>query len=85
MQLTTPHTPQTHWWSTSAFGEAPRPSPEELAQLAAHVKECRRARGRFFFLRSRAKTLNEVFATRFWTATFAVATLLLLASLVFRF
>ena len=72
----------TVYWSTSAFGEAPGPSPAELAQLATHVKECRRARGRLFLLRSKAQTITEIAARRFWTTLSLAALLLLLASLV---
>lgn len=78
MQTFPPHTVQ---WRTSAFGEMPGPSPAELAELAMHVKECRRARGRFFLLRSKVKAMNEIIAGRFWTTVTLVALLLLLASL----
>ena len=48
------HNRQMGRWSTSAFGERPGPSQEELAELAKHVKQCRGARGRMYFLRSAA-------------------------------
>lgn len=70
-------------WSTSAYGDTPSPSPAEMAELAAHVRECRRARGRMFSLRSKANAMNDIFAHRFWTTITAVALLLLFASLVF--
>lgn len=72
---------QTLQWSTSAFGEMPSPTPAELAELSTHVKECRRARGRFFLLRSEVKAMNEIIANRVWTTMAAIAVLLLLASL----
>lgn len=77
-----PHNRQMGRWSTSAFGERPGPSQEELAELAKHVKQCRSARGRMYYLRSAAKAMNELIASRLWTTVATVVLFLLLASLV---
>lgn len=70
-------------WNTSVSGAEAGPSPAELAELLAHVKQCRRARGRMFRLRSSVSTVSEIIAHRFWTTVTLIALLLLYASLVF--
>ena len=69
-------------WSTSAFGEKPGPSQQELAELAKHVKQCRSARGPMYFLRSTMKTTSEIIASRLWTTVAVVALALLLVSVM---
>lgn len=69
-------------WSTSAFGEKPGPSQQELAELAKHVKQCRSARGPMYFLRSTMKATSEIIASRLWTTVAVVALALLLVSVM---
>jgi len=73
----------TAQWATSAFGDPPVTSPEELSALKVQLDECRHARGRMFSVRCKVEAMDGVFANRMMTMVVVVVLLLCAVSVAY--
>src|SRR5690349_8491889 len=67
-----PLAPTNRQPSMTATLSSRRSTPESLTPLARHMRECARARGRWFGLGCLAERVHTFVAPRFFTTVFAV-------------